>query len=153
VNDEAKAKNHGDISCVASSDTSGKSSGTHSFGRASPAVIGAFGEVIGVYGIAGICADFPDVIVGIGDGEHFLASDASAVARTPAKSFIQDNDIATITGGSFAATNANVQISQIDFDASAVETCPKKFSSSRARLKTRCVVASTPTPARPSLAA
>src|ERR1043166_6697458 len=54
------------------------------------AVAGALSEVIGAYGIGVVCADFPGMIVGarrgspliigIGDNEHFLASDVTAVA-------------------------------------------------------------------------
>ena len=49
----------------------------------------ALKEVIGAYGIGVICADYPGVIVGarrgsplivgVGEGENFLASDASAI--------------------------------------------------------------------------
>src|SRR2546429_9550438 len=54
-----------------------------------PAVMDSLKEVIGTYGIAVICADSPDVVVGarrgspllvgVGEGENFLASDASAI--------------------------------------------------------------------------
>jgi glutamine---fructose-6-phosphate transaminase (isomerizing) len=101
------------------------------------AVAGALTEVIGAYGIGVVCADFPGVIVGarrgspliigIGDDEHFLASDVTAVAlHTRKVVYLQDNDIVTITPDAFSVTNADatsasVQISQIDFDATAVE--------------------------------
>jgi glutamine---fructose-6-phosphate transaminase (isomerizing) len=101
------------------------------------AVAVALTEVIGAYGIGVICADFPGVIVGarrgspliigIGDNEHFLASDVTAVAlHTRKVVYLQDNDIVTITPEAFTVTNADatsasVQISQIDFDATAVE--------------------------------
>jgi glutamine---fructose-6-phosphate transaminase (isomerizing) len=108
--------------------------GEHPLARA---VASALCEVVGAYGIAVICADFPGVIVGarrgsplivaIGDDEHFLASDVTAVAaHTRQVVYLQDNDIVTVTGGAFSVTNfgiatANVQVTQIDFDASAVE--------------------------------
>ena len=101
------------------------------------AVASALSEVVGAYGIAVVCADHPGLIVGarrgspliigIGDGEHFLASDVTAVAAHTRKVvYLQDNDIVTVTPDAFSVTNpgaatANVQISQIDFDASAVE--------------------------------
>ncbi len=101
------------------------------------AVAGALGEVVGAYGIAVVCSDFPDLIVGarrgspliigIGDGEHFVASDVTAVAAHTRKVvYLQDHDIVTVTAETFTVTNAgaassNVQISQIDFDSSAVE--------------------------------
>lgn len=100
------------------------------------AVSTALLEVIGAYGIAVICSDFPGVIVcarrgspliiGIGEGEHFLASDATAIAaHTRNVAYLQDNDIATITADGFSVTNSgensSVKVSQIEFDASAVE--------------------------------
>jgi len=101
------------------------------------AVSNALAEVIGAYGIAVVCSDFPGVIVGarrgspliigIGNNEHFLASDVTAVAsHTRQVVYLQDNDIVTLTADAFTVTNAgeasaNVQISQIDFEASAAE--------------------------------
>ena len=118
----------------ASAKTSSNSSAQHPLAQA---VAGALTEVIGAYGIAVVCVDFPGVIVGarrgspliigIGDNEHFLASDVTAVAlHTRKVVYLQDNDIVTITPDAFSVTNAdatsaNVQISQIDFDATAVE--------------------------------
>ena len=100
------------------------------------AVSDALGEVIGAYGLAVISSDFPGVIVGarrgspliigIGNQEHFLASDATAVApHTRQVVYLEDNDIATITSEAFAVTNSgatsDVKISQIEFNATAVE--------------------------------
>jgi glucosamine--fructose-6-phosphate aminotransferase (isomerizing) len=101
------------------------------------AVTSALTEVTGAYGIGVICSDFPDVIVGarrgsplivgVGEGENFLASDVTAVAAHTRKVvYLQDNDVVTITPDAFTVVNpgeptANVRISQIDFDASAVE--------------------------------
>ena len=100
------------------------------------AVSDALGEVIGAYGLAVISSDFPGVIVGarrgspliigIGDQEHFLASDATAVApHTRQVVYLEDNDIATITSDAFGITNSgatsDVKISQIDYNATAVE--------------------------------
>jgi glucosamine--fructose-6-phosphate aminotransferase (isomerizing) len=95
------------------------------------AVCDALREVIGTYGIAVICADNPDLIVGarrgspliigIGDGENFLASDANAiVAHTRKVVYLNDYDVATITPERFAVLNlgadtAKVQISNIEF--------------------------------------
>ena len=88
-------------------------------------------EVIGTYGLAVICTDFPDLIVGarrgspliigIGKGEHFVASDANAiVAHTKKVVYLNDYDVATITPERFDVTNlgtdtANVQISNLEF--------------------------------------
>jgi len=108
--------------------------GAHPLARA---VSEALSEVIGAYGIAVICSDFPGVIIaarrgspliiGIGDGEHFVASDVMAVAaHTRQVVYLEDNDIVTVTADAFSVTNAgtanaNVRISQIDFDASAAD--------------------------------
>ena len=97
------------------------------------AVCDALREVIGTYGLAVICAEQPDIIVsarrgspliiGIGNGEHFLASDANAiVAHTKKVVYLNDYDVATITPDRFDVLNlgtdtANVQISKLEFDA------------------------------------
>src|SRR5208282_5007436 len=95
------------------------------------AVCDALREVIGAYGIAVICADQPDTIVGarrgspliigIGAGENFLASDANAiVAHTKKVVYLNDYDVATITPERFDVSNlgtdtANVQVSKLEF--------------------------------------
>jgi glucosamine--fructose-6-phosphate aminotransferase (isomerizing) len=95
------------------------------------AVSDALREVIGTYGLAVICTDFPDtiigarrgspLIIGIGKGEHFLASDANAiVAHTKKVVYLNDYDVATIAPENFDVTNlgadtANVQISNLEF--------------------------------------
>jgi glucosamine--fructose-6-phosphate aminotransferase (isomerizing) len=95
------------------------------------AVCEALREVIGTYGLAVICADEPDIlvgarrgsplIIGIGKGENFLASDANAiVAHTKKVVYLNDYDVATITPERFDVLNlgadtANVQISNLEF--------------------------------------
>ncbi len=95
------------------------------------AVCDALREVIGTYGIAVICTDFPDTIVGarrgspliigIGNEENFLTSDANAiVAHTKKVVYLNDYDVATVTGERFDVLNlgadtANVQISKLEF--------------------------------------
>ncbi len=95
------------------------------------AVCDALREVIGTYGIAVISADQPDTIVGarrgspliigIGSGENFLASDANAiVAHTKKVVYLNDYDVATITPERFEVLNlgtdtANVQVSKLEF--------------------------------------
>ena len=97
------------------------------------AVCDALREVIGTYGLAVICAEQPDTIVsarrgspliiGIGNGENFIASDANAiVAHTKKVVYLNDYDVATITPDRFDVLNlgtdtANVQISKLEFDA------------------------------------
>jgi glucosamine--fructose-6-phosphate aminotransferase (isomerizing) len=97
------------------------------------AVCDALREVIGTYGLAVISADQPDTIVGarrgspliigIGKGENFLASDANAfvgAAHTKKVVYLNDYDVATITPERFDVMNlgadtANVQISNLEF--------------------------------------
>jgi glucosamine--fructose-6-phosphate aminotransferase (isomerizing) len=101
------------------------------------AVCDALREVIGTYGIAVMSADQPDTIVGarrgspliigIGDGENFLASDANAiVAHTRKVVYLNDYDVATVTRERFDVQNlgsdtANVQISKLEFAAEDAE--------------------------------
>ena len=77
-------------------------------------LMSALREVIGAYGIAVICADFPGVIigarrgspliVGVGDGENFLASDANAIApHTRQVVYLNDYDVVTLTPGQISA--------------------------------------------------
>jgi len=101
------------------------------------AVINALREVIGTYGLAVVSAEHPGVIigarrgspliVGVGAGENFLASDASAiVAHTRQVVYLNDYDVVTVSAGQFHVTSlgtdtAKVQISQIEFSAEAAE--------------------------------
>jgi glutamine---fructose-6-phosphate transaminase (isomerizing) len=96
------------------------------------AVCAALREVIGTYGLAVVCADEPDkivgarrgspLIIGIGKGENFLASDANAiVAHTKKVVYLNDYDVATITPKKFKVINlgtdtANVQINKLEFN-------------------------------------
>jgi glutamine---fructose-6-phosphate transaminase (isomerizing) len=95
------------------------------------AVCDALREVIGTYGLAVICTDFPNtmvgarrgspLIIGIGKGENFVASDANAiVAHTKKVVYLNDYDVATITPERFDVLNlgtdtANVQVSNLEF--------------------------------------
>jgi glucosamine--fructose-6-phosphate aminotransferase (isomerizing) len=95
------------------------------------AVCDALREVIGTYGLAVICTDVPGtivcarrgspIIIGIGEGEHFVTSDANAiVAHTKKVVYLNDYDVATLTPERFDVTNlgtdtANVQISNLEF--------------------------------------
>ncbi len=101
------------------------------------AVMGALREVIGTYGLAVVCTGYPDLIVvarrgspliiGVGEGESFLASDASAiVAHTRQVVYLNDYDVATLHADRFQMHNlgsdtAKVQISQLEFSPEAVE--------------------------------
>ena len=95
------------------------------------AVAEALREVIGTYGLAVICTDFPDtmvgarrgspLIIGLGKDENFLTSDANAiVAYTKKVVYLNDYDVATITPDRFdvfnlGADTAHVQISNLEF--------------------------------------
>jgi glucosamine--fructose-6-phosphate aminotransferase (isomerizing) len=101
------------------------------------AVCGALREVIGTYGIAVISADHPGLlvgarrgsplIIGVGEGENFLTSDANAiVAHTRQAVFLNDYDVATLTDQRFEVQNlgsdtAQVQISRLEFEAQDAE--------------------------------
>ncbi len=72
------------------------------------AVRRALHEVTGTYGIAVVCADEPEVIIaarkgspliiGVGHGEHLLASDASAIlAHTKQVVYLGDGEMARLT--------------------------------------------------------
>jgi glucosamine--fructose-6-phosphate aminotransferase (isomerizing) len=101
------------------------------------AVCDALREVIGTYGIAVVHSDQPGVIIGarrgspliigVGEGENFLASDANAiVAHTRQVVYLNDYDVATITSEGFdvqslGSDTAKVQISRLEFDAQDAE--------------------------------
>lgn len=101
------------------------------------AVMNALKEVIGTYGIGVVCQDYPGImvgarrgsplLVGVGEGEHFLASDASAVvAHTRSVAYLNDYDVATIEADRFdvvslGSESAKVQISRLEFGAEASE--------------------------------
>jgi glucosamine--fructose-6-phosphate aminotransferase (isomerizing) len=101
------------------------------------AVCEALREVIGTYGIAVMCADQPGVlvgarrgsplIIGVGEGENFLTSDANAiVAHTRRAVYLNDYDVATLTPEGFEVENlgantAQVQISRLEFEAQDAE--------------------------------
>ena len=83
--------------------------GVHPLARA---VLNALPEVIGTYGIAVICSDHPGVlvgarrgsplIVGVGEGENLLASDASAlVAHTRQVIYLNDYEVVSLTADGF----------------------------------------------------
>ncbi|HEV2210272.1 MAG TPA: glutamine--fructose-6-phosphate transaminase (isomerizing) [Verrucomicrobiae bacterium] len=101
------------------------------------AVMNALPEVVGTYGIAVLSADYPDVlvgarrgsplIVGVGEGENLLASDAAAlVEHTRQVIYLNDYDVVTLTADryrvqSLSANAASVKVSQLDFTPEAAE--------------------------------
>jgi glucosamine--fructose-6-phosphate aminotransferase (isomerizing) len=105
--------------------------------RLAGAVCDALREVIGTYGLVVVSTEQPGVmvgarrgsplIIGIGNGENFLTSDANAiVAHTRQVVYLNDYDVATVTHERFDVQNlgtdtAKVQISQLEFGAEAAE--------------------------------
>ena len=101
------------------------------------AVCDALREVIGTYGLVVMSTHHPDtlvgarrgspLIIGLGDGENFLASDANAiVAHTRQVVYLNDYDVATVTRDRFDVQNlgadtAKVQISKLEFAAEEAE--------------------------------
>jgi glutamine---fructose-6-phosphate transaminase (isomerizing) len=101
------------------------------------AVAASLREVEGAYGIAVISADQPDTIVaarkgspllvGVGDGEWFIASDASAVlAHTRSVIYLDDGEMVVLTRKGYhvrdlAATRIEKPVNKIEWDLSTVE--------------------------------
>ena len=101
------------------------------------AVCDALREVIGTYGLAVICTDQPGtligarrgspLLIGVGNGENFLASDANAiVAHTRQAVYLNDYDVATVTRDRFEVQNlgantAQVQVSKLEFSSEDAE--------------------------------
>ena len=97
----------------------------------------ALRNVIGTYGLAVVCEYWPEVLigarrgspllVGVGAGENFLGSDASAiVSHTRQVVYLNDYDVVTLTPERFSVTNlgtetARVQISRLEFESEAAE--------------------------------
>jgi glucosamine--fructose-6-phosphate aminotransferase (isomerizing) len=112
----------------------GPATGAHPLAQA---VAEALREVIGTYGIAVLCADHPGVIVGarrgsplivgLGQGEHFLASDSAAlVAHTREVIYLQDYDLVVLTPEQHEVRRlqgeaARVEVSRLEFDTAAAE--------------------------------
>jgi len=101
------------------------------------AVTRALRDVEGTFGIACICRDEPGVmivarrgspiVIGLGESETIVASDASAIIKhTRQAVYLDDNDIARIEGGeveirSLDATPVSRATAEIDWSADAAE--------------------------------
>jgi glucosamine--fructose-6-phosphate aminotransferase (isomerizing) len=97
----------------------------------------ALQQVVGTYGIALLHKDLPGLLIGarrgsplvlgIGKGEHFLASDVSAiVTHTRDVVYLKDFDIASVTAEEFEINplpggRSGYEISKVEFDGSDVE--------------------------------
>lgn len=105
--------------------------------RLRSAVENALRKVKGTYGIAALHADVPGVIVGarlgsplvvgLGEGEHYLASDVSAiVAHTRDVVYLNDHDVVSLSSDRFDVTSmaggdAQVKVSRVEFTADDAE--------------------------------
>jgi len=104
-------------------------------GNLGKAVLEALKHVEGTFGLAVICEDEPDVLVGarrgsplilgVGENESFLASDVSAiVGHTQKIVYLEDNDVITIGRNDFEIknikdvidTSVNREIQEVDAD-------------------------------------
>ena len=101
------------------------------------AVIAALRKVEGTFGIAVVCSKDPakivaarkgsPLLVGVGDGEYFLASDASAIlAHTREVVYLDDGDLAVLTPDGYNLLDINNQpllrsVERIEWDLAAIE--------------------------------
>ena len=101
------------------------------------AVRSALRQVVGTYGIAVVHRDLPGVLVGarrgsplvlgIGKGEHFLASDVSAIAsHTKEVDYLKDFDSASVTADGFELSTlvgglSGYEIKAVDFQEKDVD--------------------------------
>ncbi len=101
------------------------------------AVQRALGELHGTYGLAIVCSDFPDMLIGakkgsplilgVGDNEYILASDAAAIVEhTTQAIYLADNEMVTVGPEGFhTKTIDNVTVTkdlkQIEFSLEQIE--------------------------------
>jgi glucosamine--fructose-6-phosphate aminotransferase (isomerizing) len=106
-------------------------------GNLEAAVIEALGQVDGTYGIAVISSDEKDklvaarkgspLLIGIGEGENFVASDASAIlTHTRHVVYLDDGDIAVVTKEGYKvldleSTVHEKPVTRIDWDLAQIE--------------------------------
>ncbi len=106
-------------------------------GNLEQAVRNALHEVQGTYGIAVVCADEPDgivaarkgspLIIGVGDGEYLIASDASAIVQHTAQVvYLADGEMAVLTRDRFRTTTLDAipvtkDVHEIEFSLEEIE--------------------------------
>ena len=101
------------------------------------AVQQALSEIVGTYGLAIMCVDYPDMLIGakkgsplilgVGENEFIIASDASAIVEhTTQAIYLSDGEMVTITGETFRTKtidNMTVtkELKEIEFSLEAIE--------------------------------
>ena len=114
-----------------------KKSGKEPENRFEWAVQRALHEVYGTYGLAIMCTDYPEMLIGakkgsplilgVGQNEYVLASDASAIVQhTEQAMYLSDNEMVTVYPKSFhTKTTDNVLVSrelgEIEFSLDQIE--------------------------------
>jgi glucosamine--fructose-6-phosphate aminotransferase (isomerizing) len=110
----------------------------HFDGNLETAVIHALRDVEGTYGLAVVSSRDPDKIVaarkgsplliGLGDGEYFVASDVSAIlAHTRQVIYLDDGDVAVLSPEGYRildvkeANGVDRQVSRVDWDLDMIE--------------------------------
>jgi glutamine---fructose-6-phosphate transaminase (isomerizing) len=111
--------------------------GAYYEGSLEEAVAAALWDVEGAYGIAVISANEPDVLVaarngsplliGVGDGEYFVASDASAILEhTRSVVYLDDGEMAVLNRDGYRVrnlteTHVDKPVNQIEWDLATIE--------------------------------
>jgi len=106
-------------------------------GKLEDAVIDALAQVDGTYGIAVVSSRDPDklvaarkgspLLIGLGDGEYFVASDVSAIlAHTRQVVYLDDGDIAVLDRNGYrvvdlSASEMRRAVSKVDWDLDQIE--------------------------------
>jgi len=101
------------------------------------AVQQALQKVHGTFGVAIVCSDFPDLIIGakrgsplilgVGNGEYILASDAAAIVEHTTRAiYLSDNEMVTLnSNGFYTKTINNVVVAkdtkEIEFSLEQIE--------------------------------
>ena len=101
------------------------------------ALIKVIERVEGSYALGVLCSDYPDrfvavrkaspLIVGVGEGENFIASDVTAILKyTRNVYYLEDNEIVVLSKDSVDVYNTdkeivNKEIFKVDWDVSAAE--------------------------------
>lgn len=101
------------------------------------ALIKVIERVEGSYALGVLCSDYPDrfvavrkaspLIVGVGEGENFIASDVTAILKyTRNVYYLEDNEIVVLSKDSVEVYNTdkelvNKEIFKVDWDVSAAE--------------------------------